>query len=301
LVDSPGLHFIFARLARWHGVPVVYYICPQIWAWAPWRRSKILKYTDLLLVILPFEEGMYQNPQVPVVWVGHPLADSLSLAASDAGEKLRSHLQIPPERRVITIFPGSRELEVKKLIPLFREIVDRMDLDPGKHCLLVQSFREAFRPAIEAAMSGCRVPYRVLDEDPRAMAMASDFVFAKSGTTTLEVAYFEKPMMVLYRASALGRLLFYLLSVTPYFALPNVLGAGFRDGKPIVHEQLCRGDEAEKLAPVARSLLEAGPVRDEAIESLRWLKGSAFRPGATSRAADALIAFLERRGWTKPE
>ena len=101
-------------------------------------------------------------------------------------------------------------------------------------------------------------------------------------------------MMVLYSASPLGRLLFRLLSVTPYFALPNILGADSRDGKPIVYEQLCRGDEAEQLAPVARSLLEPGPTRDEAIQSLRRLKESVFRPGATSRSADALIAFLEK-------
>ena len=80
LVDLPGFNFVLARLARWRGVRIVYYICPQIWAWGPWRRRKILRLTDLLLVIFPFEESFYRSARGRVVHVGHPLADELERA-----------------------------------------------------------------------------------------------------------------------------------------------------------------------------------------------------------------------------
>jgi len=292
LVDSPGLNFVLARLAKWHGIPVIYYICPQIWAWAPWRRAKVLKYTDLLLVILPFEEELYRNPQVPVRFVGHPLADSLAFVSPEVGRELRARLRIAPEHRVIAILPGSREQEVRKLIPLFRNIVDRMELDSRTHRLLVSCFREDYKDPIERMLWGCRIPHEVLSEDARTLVAASDLVLVASGTASLEVAYFEKPMLVLYKVSPLARFLYRLLSVTPFFSLPNILGAHLFDGKPVVHERLCHGDEAAELAPLAKSLLEPGPVRREALDRLRKFKEATFASGATSRAAQALLEFV---------
>jgi lipid-A-disaccharide synthase len=295
LVDSPGLHFIFARLARWRGVPVVYYILPQIWAWAPWRRAKVLRYTDLLLAILPFEEDLYRNLDVPVVYVGHPLGDSLGAVEPGAGRRVRESLRIPADARVVGIIPGSREHEVRDLMPLFRGIVERMGLDPSRHRLLVSSFREDFRVKIEEMLMGCRIPHEVLSEDFRAITLASDIILAKSGTSSLEAAYFEKPMIVLYKAGRIARFLFSQYRVTPFFALPNILGMSLSGGEPTVPERLCDGREAPELAPVARALLDPGPARDDAVRRLRRLKEVAFAPGATARAAGAFLEFLGAR------
>src|SRR5262245_56513078 len=192
LVDSPGFNFALARLAKWRGVKVVYYICPQIWAWAPWRRAKVLRYVDLLLSILPFEEELYRNPRVPVVGVGHPLGDSLSRIPADAGARLRERLRISEGDRVIAILPAIRKHEVLDLMPLCRRIIDRMGIDPGHHRLLISSFKETFRARVEEALFGCRVPHEVLADDARVIAQASDLVLVASGTMSLEVAYFEK-------------------------------------------------------------------------------------------------------------
>jgi lipid-A-disaccharide synthase len=296
LVDSPGFNFVLARLAHWRGVPVVYYICPQIWAWAPWRRPKVLKYTDLLLTILPFEEGLYRNPDVPVVSVGHPLGDSLSRFSPKAGEALRARLRIPGDSKVISFLPGSREHEVKDLMPLFRKIIDGMELAGGSHRLLISACQEALRASAEEALFGCRVPHEVLADDARAIAQASDLVLVASGTASLEVAYFEKPMLVLYNAGGLRRLMFDLYSVTPYFSLPNILGASLLDGEPLVYERLCAGGEASEIVAVAKSLLEEGPERAQAIARLQRLKAEkdqVFAPGSAARAADAFLEFLQ--------
>lgn len=296
LVDSPGLNFILARLARWRGVPVVYYICPQIWAWAPWRRAKVLRYTNLLLTILPFEADLYRNPDVPVVSVGHPLGDALAAVPPDAGRALRERLRIPSTERVIAILPGSRAHEVDHLMPLFRRIVDHMGLDPASHRLLISSSSEEFRARVEEALFGCPVPHEVLPDDARTLVQASDLVIVKSGTASLEAAYFEKPMLVLYKVGVIQRLFFGLYSVTPFIALPNILGASLTGGEPTVYERLCNGTEAAELAPIARTLLEEGPAREEAIARLRRLKGAVFPMGATARAADALLEFVAARG-----
>jgi lipid-A-disaccharide synthase len=295
LVDSPGLNFFLARLARWRKVPVIYYICPQIWAWAPWRRSKVLRYTDLLLVILQFEEELYRNPSVPVRFVGHPLADSLGQIPASAGLELRRRLRIPPEERVIGILPGSREQEVSELMPILREIINRMDLDPRGHRLLISSFREGFRGSIEQLLWGCRVPHEILMEDSRAITAASDLVLVASGTASLEVAYFEKPMLVLYGVSRFTRFGYDLLAVTPFFSLPNILGARLFGGEPLVRERLCLGAEAAELAQAAKSLLVPGPARQEALDRLRKFKAVTFQPGASRRAAEAIVEFLDSR------
>ncbi len=293
LVDSPGFHFLLARLAHWRGVPVIYYICPQIWAWAPWRLGKVLRCTDLLLPILPFEEAVYRNDRVPVVPVGHPLAEALEELPPDHGQKLRRDLGIPERTRVIGLLPGSRTQEVEGLMPLFRGIIDGLDLDPEGNRIVVSCFRRSIRDTIEMAMSGCSVPCEIVDSDSRAIAHASDFVVVASGTATLEVVYFEKPMIVLYH----GRPWFHLarrwFEVVPYFGLPNILGAALFDGEATVPERLCHGHEAPELVPIVRSLLEDEAARNAMVERLRQVKARVMVPGASRKAADAVLEFLD--------
>lgn len=293
LVDSPGFHFLLARLAKWAGVPVVDYICPQIWAWAPWRRRRILRYTDALLVILPFEEELYRNPTVPVRYVGHPLGDSLQSVTPEAGAELRRRLRILPDARVVTVLPGSRPREIADLMPMFRSILESMALDPERHRVLVSAHKPEFKGVVEEALFGCAVPHEVLAEDALTLAAASDLVLVKSGTVTLEVAYLEKPMVVIYWATRLERLVYNSLSVTPFFALPNILGASLAGGAPTVYERLCRGREGPEVAAVARQLLDPGPTREEAVRRLQALKASVLAPGGVARAVEAFLELLD--------
>ena len=143
----------------------------------------------------------------------------------------------------------------------------------------------------------------MLSDDSRAIAQASDLVLVASGTASLEVAYFEKPMLVLYNASRFKRWIYRLYIVTPYFALPNILGASLFDGQPLVYEGLCGDDEAGELASVAKSLLEEGPERAQAVARLQRLKAEkqqVFSPGGTARAAEAFLEFLGHGKRSKP-
>ena len=294
LVDSPGLNLLLARLARWRGVPVVYYICPQIWAWAPWRRSKVLRWTDLLMVILPFEEELYRGGGVPVRHVGHPLADELAEYPADAGETLRREAGVSPSEKLIGLFPGSRKQEIEGLTDVFCRLVRSipMNSSPGK--VLVSCCRGEFRPFIESAGRRSGVDLKVVTDDARRLMMACDFAVVASGTASLELAYFEKPMVVLYRTNRLGRAMFRNFGVTPWIALPNILGSGLQDDELTVFEKVFISEPGAEVAPVARSLLEDGEVRSRAIARLKRLKESALRPGGIGKAAATLLSFLDQ-------
>ncbi len=299
-VDSPGLHFLFARIARWRGVRVIDYICPQIWAWAPWRRGKVLRYADLLLPILPFETEVFANDRVPVVPVGHPLGETLAEVDPHGGETLRSELDIDSGARVIGLLPGSRTQEVASLAPLYRGVIDRLGLDPERDRVVVSCFRESFRDVLESAFDSASVPVEISHVDARRIVQASDFVIVASGTASLEVAFFETPMVVLYHVSPLLRALSRRYLVVPYFSLPNLLGAADTDGAPVVHEQLCRGDEADEVAAIVRALLEDGEAQATQRARLRAIRERVLAPGAADRAARAVLEFLGAGGDESP-
>ncbi|MGQ9589758.1 MAG: lipid-A-disaccharide synthase [Planctomycetota bacterium] len=291
-VDSPGLHFLFARIARWRRVPAIAYICPQIWAWGPWRRARVLRYADLLLAVLPFEEALWANPRVPVRYVGHPLADDLALVPEDAGTRLRERLGIGPGERVVGLLPGSRRREIEELLPVFLRILRGLRKRGAECRALVSCFLPEMRPFVEGHLSSSPFRADVVPGDSRALIRASDFALVASGTASLEAAYFEKPMVVLYPARRWERWAYGLMAVTPRFALPNILGFGIAGGEPVVPERLTSGAGEEELAELAGGLLAEGETRERTVERLRALKRRFLEPGATRRAADAVLEFL---------
>ncbi len=292
LIDSPGLHFLMARLAKWRRVPVVYYICPQIWAWAPWRRRKIVRYTDLLMPILPFEEEIYRGHGTPVRYVGHPLGDEMQSVSSDLGRDLRQRLAIEPEQRVIGLFPGSRSKEVEMLAPVFHRLLRDMGLDAARHRVVVSCYRDEFRAPLEQAAEDAGVDTELVGDDARALMQACDFALVASGTASLQLAYYEKPMVVLYRTNGFGRWMFEHFAVTPWIALPNILGASVNGGEATVVEELFYDEPHEGIATSARELVDDGEARSRALEALGRLKRAFFRPGGGARAAETLLAFL---------
>lgn len=294
LVDAPAFNFLLARLARWRGVPVVYYICPQIWAWAPWRRRKVLRYTDLLMPIIPFEEELYRNDKVPVHYVGHPIADELSNLPDSLGEELRGALGVGAGEKLIGIFPGSRRQEVEALSSSFFNLLGQMELGPQRHRVAVSALRAEFKEVIETAAAKQGLKVEIVEGDCRALMSACDLALVASGTASLELAWFEKPMLVFYKVNRLGYRLFKsFFSVTPWFTLPNILGCEANSGEATVFEKLLRSDsELEELVPLAMGLLEDDQRRTEAVERLQRLKNACMKPGANAKAAEVLTDFL---------
>jgi lipid-A-disaccharide synthase len=190
----------------------------------------------------------------------------------------------------VGIFPGSRLQEVRSLMPLFRRIVDGMGLDPKSHQVLVSACKPEFRPIVEEAFRGLTVPVRLEEGDSRTLMAACDFALVASGTASLELAYFGKPMIVLYRVAAYAMLVYRWLGVNPFISLVNILGRG-----EVVPERVVVRDEPVDLAPLARDLLLDTPARRGCLKRLDALREEGFQPGGTERAARRLLEFLEER------
>ncbi len=292
LIDMPGFNFVLARLAKWYSVPVVYYICPQIWAWAPWRRRKILRLTDLLMVILPFEVEYYEDEDHEVVFVGHPLGDSLihQPPPEEIAHGLRDEFKISDKEKIIGLFPGSRGHEVETLLPYFKSILSKMSLDGDIHRILISSCREEFTDPINEAFSDFELKVDIVSGEARPLMAACDLALVASGTATLELAYYQKPMLVLYRiTNVFYYRMFRWLCTSPYISLVNILGGG-----EIVPEEIDYRDGSDKQALLAEELLTDSELRRKCLKGLKRLREEVFKPGASQKAADTLGQFLEK-------
>lgn len=271
-VDYPGLNLRLARYAHRCGVPVLYFISPQVWAWGGWRVARMRGSIDLMALILPFEERIYRRAGIPALFVGHPACDEI--AAPSAPKEAPA----ADEPFSIVIFPGSRAQEVRRLLPpllgaaeILHERFPHVSFKLGLAPLLDEG-DVPVPPAMRA--------YVAVTRDGVAELQDAALVLAVSGTVTLQSAISGTPIVVCYKTSAFTFHLGRMLVSIPWIAMPNVLL-----GRYVVPE-LIQGDAtAERIADEARSLLlDADRYRRTAGELLdlrRLLHG----PGGASRVA----------------
>ena len=287
LVDYPGLNLNLARMAQDHGVPVVYFICPQVWAWAPWRMRRVASRVDLLLAILPFEEHLYRRVHSRVHYVGNPVFDHLSEIEANEPEP-----SPPVDGRYLAILPGSRRQEVEGALPSMLRIAASV-AEAQALPIVVSCQRPSLRPRIDEICRESRVEVSVWDQPAHTLQRTAYLTLVVSGTATLEQAFFGGPMLVLYPAKPWQRGLFRYFSVTPFVCLVNLIA-----GREVVREFLFDEDDIPEITDFALALAEP-EAREEAAETLRALRAERFEPGASDRAAEATVRFLEeRRGAT---
>ncbi len=281
VIDYPGLHTQLATIARNLGIPVTYYICPQVWAWAPWRVRRIASCADQLLVVLPFEEELYRPFHPRVRHVGNPIFDSLT----DAGEV--PQLAGATGNPVLALLPGSRRQEVSAGLPALLEasrILCRQY--PGLETW-ISCQRENLIPQIEKLVSDFP-GVRIHVGDARALQARARLAIVCSGTATLETAWHATPMVVAYPANELQRSVYRLLGVAPYFSLINLFA-----GRGVVPELLFEPGDGAAIARMATPLLDDEKAA-VLVEELKQIRQEKFRPGASRKAAQEVLALLER-------
>src|SRR6185503_8711630 len=202
----------------------------------------------------------------------------------DGGDEVRRTLALPPGGRTVGVFPGSRGHEVTDLMPLLRGILDGMGLDASRHRVLCSCCRPEFRPVIEEALRGLGAPVIVDERDSRALMAACDFALVASGTATLELAFYQKPMIVLYRVSGFALRFYRTVGITPFISLVNILGKG-----EVVPERIVSRADPGDLPARARNLFLDTPEREACLAALARLRQEAFQTGANERAASALV------------
>ena len=277
LIDYPGFHVRVAEAAREAGTKVLYYIAPQLWAWGPGRARRFASAVDRLAVVLPFEQHFFGGLGLRSDYVGHPLVDQ---AAWPTREAARSHLHLPADSRVLGIFPGSRQQEVRRLWRPFRDAAQQL-LDEGRCDRVIV----AGTPTGEYPDPGSLT---IVRGDPIPVFAASDAALAKSGTTTLEAALADVPMVVAYKVHPLTWLMFQRLRTVRWVSLVNLVAE-----REVVPEMLQERAEAGPLADALRPLLDPfDPATIAQREGLAQVRQRLGAPGATTRVvalADELL------------
>lgn len=285
LVDYPGFNLRVARMAKKLGVPVIYYISPQLWAWGEGRVRKIRRDIDLLLVLFRFEVDFYKRHGIDATFVGHPLVDQLAPASDEAA--FRADHGLEQDRPILALLPGSREMEVRNLLPVMakaaRELVSRHPVIPvlGMADSLPDSLYDALLP-------GDLPVGRLRGETHRLMRHAHTAMVA-SGTATLELGYLETPMAVLYTVAPLTYRLGRMLVKIDNIALVNIVL-----GRTVVPELIQHDVTVEGVAAAVEVFL-SDPERHRAVrEALGGVRTALGEPGASARAADAVLTFLKQ-------
>jgi len=277
LIDYPGFHVRVAEAAREAGTKVLYYIAPQLWAWRPGRARRFASAVDRLAVVLPFEQRFFGGLGLRSDYVGHPLVDR---GAWPTRAEARARLGIPADSRVLGIFPGSRQQEVRRLWRPFRDAALRL-LDEGR----CDRVLVAGTPGGEYPDPG---PLTIVRGDPIPVFAASDAALAKSGTTTLEAALADVPMVVAYKVHPLTWLMFQRLRTVEWVSLVNLVAE-----REVVPEMLQADAEPGPLADALRPLLDPrDPITLAQREGLALVRQRLGAPGATTRVvalADELL------------
>src|SRR5438046_2389399 len=286
LIDFPEFNLRLARAAKRAGVPVLYYIGPQVWAWRRGRVRKVARRVDRLAVVFPFEPALYAGRLPGVEFVGHPLLDRVRVTRGRA-ETLRDH-GLDPARRTVLLLPGSRPSEIDYLLPRLLDAVRLLGADDGLQFPLALAHTlsgEDIRQRIAAA----GVNVRVIEGDTYNLIGAADVALVSSGTATLECALLERPMVIVYRLGplsyVLGRL---LVRGVRYIGMPNIVA-----GREVVPELLQGKATGARIAAAARALLDDRARHAAMIEDLRDVRRRLGRGGAAGRAAAIALEMLE--------
>jgi lipid-A-disaccharide synthase len=226
--DYPGFNLGLEEQLRASGIPTVHFVGPQIWAWRGGRIKKIQRAVSHMLLIFPFEEELYRQAGVPATYIGHPLAEQIPLQPDVAAA--RRQLGLPEDAQVVTVMPGSRMAEIKHLTEPFAGAVKLLaQRDPRVRFIapMAGERQKAYFMDLLAKAGLADVPLELVDGQSHACIAAADAVLAASGTATLEVALYKKPMVIAYKVVQAEWLLIRNMGYLPWIGLPNILAREF--------------------------------------------------------------------------
>lgn len=286
LIDYCGFNFHLARAAKKLGIPVIYYICPQLWAHAPWRVKKMKKLVDKLIVVYPFEKPFYERAGIPVTYVGHPLFDEISKEGIDEG--IVSELKKQGET-IVSFLPGSRKQEIVRILPLLLQSAARIQQTIPSVKFLVSCSDEQHLDLVQTITRESGVNCKIMVGNVHEVIKASDLCIAGAGTITLQIAYYLKPMIIVYKISPFAYFIARPFLITPYIGLVNTLAQ-----KMIVPELLMYRKNYAWLASQAIQLLNDPQKRLACIHELSLLMDKMGKPGASEHAAEEVLKLIWR-------
>jgi lipid-A-disaccharide synthase len=290
LVDSPGTHLGVARRLKQSGIPVGYFIGPQIWAWRPGRVRVVKRLVKGMVVIFPFEEKIYRDAGVPVDFVGHPLVDLVHPTQNRLEFAAQNGLD--PNRPIVTLLPGSRRNEIAQNFPTILAACENLAQQtnaPGG----VQGvqFVLAAAPGLDAKFWSTyarpNLPLERIDASTYDALAAADCAVVASGTATIEAALLGTPMVVVYRVAPTTAFVLRRMLRTPFIGMVNLIA-----GREVAPELVQDNFTPESVEREVRRLLESSSAREEAKSGLAEVRAKLGPGGAIERAADIFAGML---------
>lgn len=282
LVDFPEFNLLLARAAQRRGVPVLYYVSPQVWAWRRGRVRKIRQRVNAMVVLFPFEEDFYSAHGVPARFFGHPLAEAVQPTCSARDMRLRHGL--PEDVPLVALLPGSRVKEVDRHLPLMLEAASLL---AGRACFAIARAPGIDRRRLEATVGQTGRSIAIVDDDTYNLLAAADAAAVVSGTATIEAALLGCPHVVVYKASALTYAVARALVRTRYIGMPNIILDA-----PVVPELIQRRATPPALAAEIGRFLDQPAHARGVRERLAGVRSALVRPGAADRAAAYALELL---------
>ncbi len=289
LVDFPGFNWHIAKRAKSLGLPVFYYLPPQLWAWGGWRIAKVKKYVDRVLCTLPFEAEWFENHGMKVDYVGHPFFDDV---ASKPLDPRFLHRWNRNDRLQVAVLPGSRDHEVHQIWPLQLQVIRNLHREFPKVEFMVAALKDAHALWCRQQMSDedSKLPIEIFVGKTSELLHLSDCAFTKSGSVSLEMMARGTPAVVLYRVSPLTYTLGKMLAQCDSMTLPNLIGK-----EKIMPEFLSSGSPRKAIAWATeemRRMIGDSDYRQQARSKLLELSNRFAQPGASQNAAKLLLESI---------
>ena len=287
LIDSPDFNLRLAKKLKKLSIPILYYISPTVWAWRKGRLKTIKKTVDKMMLIFPFEEKIYRDYGIPAVYVGHPLKDRVRTFLTK-NEFFEKH-GLEPQKKLISLLPGSRRSELKYHMPVLAEALERIESEWNTQfvLLLAESLEKNFLlDLIPPKLKGLKI----LSEDHYEAIASSDLVLSACGTANLEAALLETPLVSFYRISPLTYLFVHRLAAIKNFSIVNILAE-----ERIIPELIQRDFTAQNIFEEAKKIFNSEEQRSEMISQFRNIKRLLGDKTAPQNAAQELEKMIKQK------
>lgn len=285
-IDYPYFNLSLELRLKKLGIKTVHLVSPKIWAWRQKRVFYIKKAVDLILTLFPFEEALYQKYDVPVHYIGHPLADQIDLQID--ANPVREQFGFSSQDKIISVLPGSRVSEIKHMGPLFLDVMHELSMHMPELQFVVPTANSNLKALFLQQMQskGYDLKLKMLDGQSHEAMIASDFALVKSGTAALEAMLLKRPMVVAFKWSALNHAIIAPQVKIPFISLPNILA-----NKKLIPEFI----QSEALAkPIAQKVLQLLDATNTAsLKNQFTTIHQCLRQNASAKAALAIFKLLE--------
>ncbi len=285
-VDSPDLNFSIAKSLKKYHIPVVHYVSPSVWAWRPKRIFKMQKFIDYLLTLFPFENDIYKPTSIQAEFVGHPLAQKIPVEINKGESKKRLNIN---DKKVLALLPGSRNREIRTLMPIFATALKQMNLDDNEWQIISSNVSSEKINQVSSIAAENKLKIKWVDNATE-LLKAADFALLGSGTVALEAMLCKTPMVVAYKISAMTwwTVNTFKMMQLPYYSLPNVLYGDF-----LVPELMQNNLTVERLVEVCTDVIK-NPDQAKLLSTFEQIHQTLL-PSEPNQAAHKVLEFIDSK------